>query len=117
TQIRLFKGQGSFQSPMSFDGIHIVNHMVADDESIHSSDEDLLPSPMAVSGLQEALYPIPHPNSHFLMGLESLGKDSDGSTDSEQEDRNSAPELEEEMANHIMCSESPNKPPSISTTV
>ncbi|XP_067876954.1 EVI5-like protein isoform X2 [Heterodontus francisci] len=117
TEIRLFKGQGSFQTPMSFDGIHIVNHMVADDESIHSSDEDLLPSPIGVSGLQEGLYPIPHGNSHFLRGLEISGKDSDGSTDSEQEDQNSALELEAEMANHIMCNESPNKAPSISTTV
>ncbi|XP_041033068.1 EVI5-like protein isoform X5 [Carcharodon carcharias] len=97
TEIRLFKGQGSFQTPMSFDGIHIVNHMVADDESIPSSDEDLLPSPMAVSGLQEGLYPIPHGNNHFLRGLEISGKDSDGSTDSDQEDRNSALELEAEM--------------------
>ncbi|XP_048377870.1 EVI5-like protein isoform X4 [Stegostoma tigrinum] len=117
TEIRLFKGQGSFPTPMSFDGIHIVNHMVADDESIQSSDEDLLPSPMGISGLQEGLYPIPHGNGHFLRGLEISGKDSDGSTDSDQEDRNSALELEAEMANHIMCNESPNKTPSISTTV
>uniref|UniRef100_UPI00398F0D19 EVI5-like protein isoform X4 n=1 Tax=Pristiophorus japonicus TaxID=55135 RepID=UPI00398F0D19 len=116
-QIRVFKGPGPFQTPMSFDGIHIVNHMVEDDESIHSSDEDLLPSPMGVSGLPEGLYPIPHGNSHFLRGLEISGKDSDGSTDSDQEDRNSALELEAEMANHIMCNESPNKAPSISTIV
>uniref|UniRef100_UPI00398E9D2E EVI5-like protein isoform X6 n=1 Tax=Pristiophorus japonicus TaxID=55135 RepID=UPI00398E9D2E len=117
TEIRVFKGPGPFQTPMSFDGIHIVNHMVEDDESIHSSDEDLLPSPMGVSGLPEGLYPIPHGNSHFLRGLEISGKDSDGSTDSDQEDRNSALELEAEMANHIMCNESPNKAPSISTIV
>ncbi|XP_043550623.1 EVI5-like protein isoform X3 [Chiloscyllium plagiosum] len=117
TEIRLFKGQGSFPTPMSFDGIHIVNHMVADDESTQSSDEDLLPSPMGISGLQEGLYPIPHGNGHFLRGLEISGKDSDGSTDSDQEERNSALELEAEMANHIMCNDSPNKPPSISTTV
>ncbi|XP_067829303.1 EVI5-like protein isoform X4 [Heptranchias perlo] len=117
TEIRLYKGPGPFQTPMSFDGIHIVNHMVEDDDSIHSSDEDLLPSPMGGSGLQEGLYPIPHGNSHFLRGLEISGKDSDGSTDSDQEDQNSALELEAEMANHIMCNESPNKAPSISTTV
>ncbi|GCC20461.1 hypothetical protein chiPu_0019021 [Chiloscyllium punctatum] len=117
TEIRLFKGQGSFPTPMSFDGIHIVNHMVADDESTQSSDEDLLPSPMGISGLQEGLYPIPHGNGHFLRGLEISGKDSDGSTDSDQEERNSALELEAEMTNHIMCNDSPNKPPSISTTV
>ncbi|XP_072925316.1 EVI5-like protein isoform X3 [Hemitrygon akajei] len=115
--IQLFKGQGHFQPPMSFDGIHIVNHMVEDDEFIHSSDEDLLPSPMGVSGLQGELYPIPRGNSHFLRGLEISGKDSDGSTDSDQEDRNSALELEADMANHVMCTDSPNKAPSISTTV
>ncbi|XP_059848130.1 EVI5-like protein isoform X3 [Hypanus sabinus] len=116
-EIQLFKGQGHFQPPMSFDGIHIVNHMVEDDEFIHSSDEDLLPSPMGVSGLQGELYPIPRGNSHFLRGLEISGKDSDGSTDSDQEDRNSALELEADMANHVMCTDSPNKAPSISTTV
>lgn len=108
-QIQLFKGQGHFQTPLSFDGIHIVNHMVEDDEFIHSSDEDLLPSPMGVSGL--------HGNGHFLRGLEMSGKDSDGSTDSDQENRNSALELEVDMANHIMCNDSPNKASSISTAV
>ncbi|XP_051897929.1 EVI5-like protein isoform X6 [Pristis pectinata] len=117
TEIQLFKGQGHFQTPMSFDGIHIVNHMVEDDEFIQSSDEDLLPSPMGVSDLQGELYPIPHGTSHFLRGLEISGKDSDGSTDSDQEDRNSALELEADMTNHVMCNDSPNKAPSISTTV
>lgn len=117
TEIQLFKGQGHFQTPLSFDGIHIVNHMVEDDEFIHSSDEDLLPSPMGVSGLQGDLYPIPHGNGHFLRGLEMSGKDSDGSTDSDQENRNSALELEVDMANHIMCNDSPNKASSISTAV
>lgn len=117
TEIQLFKGQGHFQTPLSFDGIHIVNHMVEDDEFIHSSDEDLLPSPMGVSGLQGDLYPIPHGNGHFLRGLEMSGKDSDGSTDSDQENRNSALELEVDIANHIMCNDSPNKASSISTAV
>ncbi|XP_078285564.1 EVI5-like protein isoform X1 [Rhinoraja longicauda] len=117
TEIQLFKGQGHFQTPLSFDGIHIVNHMVEDDEFIHSSDEDLLPSPMGVSGPMGDLYPIPHGNGHFLRGLEMSGKDSDGSTDSDQENQNPALELEADMANHIMCNDSPNKAPSISTAV
>ncbi|XP_069783817.1 EVI5-like protein isoform X4 [Narcine bancroftii] len=117
TEIQLFKGQGHFQTPMSFDGIHIVNHLVEDDEFIHSSDEDLLPSPMGVSGLQGELYPIPHANSHFLRGLAISRKDSGGSSDSEQEDRNSALEPEADVVNHVMCNDSPNKASSISTTV
>ncbi|XP_042201672.1 LOW QUALITY PROTEIN: EVI5-like protein [Callorhinchus milii] len=116
-EIRLFKGQRPFETSMSFDGIHIVNHMVEDDESIHSSDEDLLPSPMVVSGLQETLYPLQHGHANFLQGMEMSGKDSEGNTDSDPEDRNSALELDAELANHILCHDSPNKATSLSTTV
>ncbi|XP_042317961.1 ecotropic viral integration site 5 protein homolog isoform X3 [Sceloporus undulatus] len=41
-EIRCLKGKTSFSSPHTFDGIHIVNHLLGDDESLHSSDEDLI---------------------------------------------------------------------------
>ncbi|KAK6308830.1 hypothetical protein J4Q44_G00202930 [Coregonus suidteri] len=41
-EIRCLKGQraGSMSNQPAFDGIHIVNHYIPDDESDHSSDED-----------------------------------------------------------------------------
>ncbi|KAM7161993.1 ecotropic viral integration site 5 protein homolog isoform 3-T3 [Macrochelys suwanniensis] len=39
-EIRCLKGQKGFSDQPTFDGIHIVNHLIGDDESFHSSDED-----------------------------------------------------------------------------
>ncbi|XP_051776638.1 EVI5-like protein isoform X1 [Erpetoichthys calabaricus] len=88
TEIRLMKGHHqAFKDPMTtFDGIHIVNHEIGDGDSL-SSDEDLLPSRMVVGTLQDALYPLTSGNARFLCGVENPGKDSDGSTDSEQDER------------------------------
>ncbi|MBN3276366.1 EVI5L protein, partial [Polyodon spathula] len=96
TEIRLQKGhQQRFKDPMTaFDGIHIVNHVMGDGDSL-SSDEDLLPSPIAVGGLQDTLYPLNPGSACFLRGVENPGKDSDGSTDSEQEERTSAAQLQQ----------------------
>ncbi|XP_043940472.1 EVI5-like protein isoform X2 [Protopterus annectens] len=105
TEIRLFKGQKRFENPITFDGIHIVNHL-EDDDSIHSSDEDLLPSPMVVGGLQDSLYSLSTGDAHFLRVIDNSGKDSDGSTDSEQEDRNSAAELDSETDQSSVCPKS-----------
>ncbi|XP_062992416.1 ecotropic viral integration site 5 protein homolog isoform X3 [Elgaria multicarinata webbii] len=41
-EIRCLKGKRAFPGPHTFDGIHIVNHLIGDDESLHSSDEDLI---------------------------------------------------------------------------
>ncbi|XP_054547494.1 ecotropic viral integration site 5 protein homolog isoform X2 [Talpa occidentalis] len=41
-ELRCLKGQRSFSGQPSFDGIHIVNHLIGDDESLHSSDEDFI---------------------------------------------------------------------------
>ncbi|XP_069460102.1 EVI5-like protein isoform X2 [Ambystoma mexicanum] len=101
-EIRLLKGQ----KPMAFDGIHIVNHMTQDDDdSLHSSDEELLGSPMVVGALQDALYPLSPGNARFLRGLESSGKDSDGSTDSEEADDPGFPVVDSETKTDIMCAE------------
>ncbi|XP_041091708.1 EVI5-like protein isoform X3 [Polyodon spathula] len=105
TEIRLQKGhQQRFKDPMTaFDGIHIVNHVMGDGDSL-SSDEDLLPSPIAVGGLQDTLYPLNPGSACFLRGVENPGKDSDGSTDSEQEERTSAAQLYA----HMVCGETVN---------
>ncbi|XP_068095898.1 ecotropic viral integration site 5 protein homolog isoform X3 [Hyperolius riggenbachi] len=39
-EIHCLKSQKGFQDPRTFDGIHIVNHVMGDDVSFHSSDED-----------------------------------------------------------------------------
>ena len=39
-QIRCIKSQKGLSDPPTFDGIHIVNHIIEDDVSFHSSDED-----------------------------------------------------------------------------
>ncbi|KAM9130106.1 ecotropic viral integration site 5 protein homolog isoform 6-T7 [Pangshura tecta] len=41
-EIRCLKGQKGFSDQPTFDGIHIVNHLIGDDESFHSSDEDFV---------------------------------------------------------------------------
>ncbi|XP_061472645.1 EVI5-like protein isoform X3 [Rhineura floridana] len=85
-EIRLMKGQKPFEDSMGFDGIHIVSHLAVDDDSLHSSDEELLTSPMVVGALQDVLYPLSPHNTHFLRGAESSGKESDGTTDSDPDD-------------------------------
>uniref|UniRef100_A0A2D4FHD4 Uncharacterized protein n=1 Tax=Micrurus corallinus TaxID=54390 RepID=A0A2D4FHD4_MICCO len=39
-EIRCLKSKKTFPGTNTFDGIHIVNHLIGDDESLHSSDED-----------------------------------------------------------------------------
>ncbi|KAL7989302.1 hypothetical protein Chor_011968 [Crotalus horridus] len=96
-QIRLMKGQKPFEDSMGFDGIHIVSHLAVDDDSLHSSDEELLTSPMVVGALQDVLYPLSPHNTHFLHGTESSGKESDGTTDSDPDDPASAAEANGEI--------------------
>ncbi|KAJ8418550.1 hypothetical protein AAFF_G00000490 [Aldrovandia affinis] len=40
-EIRCLKGRRGLADPPSFDGIHIVNHYIADNGSYHSSDEEV----------------------------------------------------------------------------
>ncbi|XP_015673801.1 EVI5-like protein isoform X2 [Protobothrops mucrosquamatus] len=96
-EIRLMKGQKPFEDSMGFDGIHIVSHLAVDDDSLHSSDEELLTSPMVVGALQDVLYPLSPHNTHFLHGAESSGKESDGTTDSDPDDPASAAEANGEI--------------------
>uniref|UniRef100_A0A4W3HM06 Ecotropic viral integration site 5 n=1 Tax=Callorhinchus milii TaxID=7868 RepID=A0A4W3HM06_CALMI len=83
-EIRCLKGQRNFSGPPTFDGIHIVNHLV-DDDSFHSSDEDLVTDSMRVSNFLE----VPH---HFQshsrnVQMKTIEKDSEDSSDSDDEDR------------------------------
>ncbi|XP_028667276.2 EVI5-like protein isoform X1 [Erpetoichthys calabaricus] len=48
-EIQCLKGQRGLSDQHTFDGIHIVNHYLGDDESYHSSDEDLMPHSSRVS--------------------------------------------------------------------
>ncbi|XP_039590709.1 EVI5-like protein isoform X2 [Polypterus senegalus] len=48
-EIQCLKGQRGLSDQHTFDGIHIVNHYLRDDESYHSSDEDLMPHSSRVS--------------------------------------------------------------------
>ncbi|XP_028258874.1 ecotropic viral integration site 5 protein homolog isoform X3 [Parambassis ranga] len=72
-EIRCLKGQRSLASQATFDGVHIVNHYVGDDESYQSSDDDAAKDPTLQATQQRSGGRIKlHPNL--------------GDTDSEEED-------------------------------
>ncbi|KAM5322784.1 ecotropic viral integration site 5 protein homolog isoform 4-T8 [Glossophaga mutica] len=50
-ELRCLKGQRGFSGQPPFDGIHIVNHLIGDDESFHSSDEDFIDNSLRESGI------------------------------------------------------------------
>ncbi|XP_059130909.1 ecotropic viral integration site 5 protein homolog isoform X2 [Peromyscus eremicus] len=50
-ELRCLKGQRNFSSPPPFDGIHIVSHLIGDEESLHSSDEDFIDSSLQERGI------------------------------------------------------------------
>ncbi|XP_013369875.1 PREDICTED: ecotropic viral integration site 5 protein homolog isoform X8 [Chinchilla lanigera] len=50
-QLRCLKGQRGFSGQPPFDGIHIVNHLIGDDESFHSSDEEFVDNSLQESGV------------------------------------------------------------------
>ncbi|XP_037600071.1 ecotropic viral integration site 5 protein homolog isoform X3 [Cebus imitator] len=50
-ELRCLKGQRGFSGQPPFDGIHIVNHLIGDDESFHSSDEDFIDNPLRETGV------------------------------------------------------------------
>nr|XP_033780353.1 EVI5-like protein isoform X2 [Geotrypetes seraphini] len=86
TEIRLLKGQNPYEGPRAFDNIHIVNHMAEeeDEDSLHSSDDELLSCPMVVGTLQDVLYPLSPRNSSFLRSVDHPAKDSEGSSESDE---------------------------------
>ncbi|KAL6057471.1 hypothetical protein STEG23_032947, partial [Scotinomys teguina] len=54
--LRCLKGQRNFSNQPPFDGIHIVSHLIGDDESFHSSDEDFIDSSLQESGIAFPLH-------------------------------------------------------------
>ncbi|XP_038600954.1 ecotropic viral integration site 5 protein homolog isoform X1 [Tachyglossus aculeatus] len=77
-ELRCLKGQRGFPGQPTFDGIHIVNHLIGDDESFHSSDEDVL-----ANSIQEGGVHFPLPGRSGPMSLDPTGVDS---SESETED-------------------------------
>ncbi|XP_030647102.1 EVI5-like protein isoform X2 [Chanos chanos] len=73
-EIRCLKGQRGLPDPPNFDGIHIVNHYVPDDEPYQSSDEDAVKIPHLLESHPRGNRITLHPN------LED--SDSDGDSDS-----------------------------------
>ncbi|KAM4023018.1 ecotropic viral integration site 5 protein homolog isoform 2-T3 [Anomaloglossus baeobatrachus] len=54
-EIHSLKGHRGLQGQHTFDGIHIVNHIIGDDVSYHSSDEDLATSSLQTEGVHYGL--------------------------------------------------------------
>nr|XP_008999954.2 ecotropic viral integration site 5 protein homolog isoform X13 [Callithrix jacchus] len=106
-ELRCLKGQrGFFSGQPPFDGIHIVNHLIGDDESFHSSDEDFIDNPLRETGVG---FPL-----HRKSGLMSLDPAvADGSA-SETDDSM----LETRQSNRVVQKEHPpRRKESYSTTV
>ncbi|XP_028588604.2 ecotropic viral integration site 5 protein homolog isoform X2 [Podarcis muralis] len=55
-EISCLKGKKPFPGPHTFDGIHIVNHLIGDDESLQSSDEDFISNHVQESGVHFHLH-------------------------------------------------------------
>ncbi|XP_075038474.1 ecotropic viral integration site 5 protein homolog isoform X3 [Mixophyes fleayi] len=79
-EIRCLKSQRGFPGQPTFDGIHIVNHIIGDDVSFHSSDEDF-----ATGSLRQGDVHYGLTQTHGKMTL--VPSDSD-SSDSDVEDQN-----------------------------
>lgn len=89
-----------------FDGIHIVNHLIGDDESSHSSDEDLIERSLQESGIG---FPL-----HRKSGVMSVAPTVADGSESETEDS----VMETREGNQVDQKERPpRKRESYSTTV
>ncbi|XP_053447692.1 ecotropic viral integration site 5 protein homolog isoform X9 [Nycticebus coucang] len=77
-ELRCLKGQRGFSGQPPFDGIHIVNHLIGDDESFHSSDEDFIDNSLQESGIGFPLHRKSSPmslNAAVADGSESETED------------------------------------------
>ncbi|KAM8999849.1 ecotropic viral integration site 5 protein homolog isoform 5-T12 [Sarcophilus harrisii] len=77
-ELRCLKGKRGFSDQPTFDGIHIVNHLIGDDESFHSSDDDFIANSIREGGVH---FPL-----HRRSGLMTLDPAAEGSSESETED-------------------------------
>ncbi|XP_077928883.1 ecotropic viral integration site 5 protein homolog isoform X3 [Halichoerus grypus] len=104
-ELRCLKGQRVFSGQPPFDGIHIVNHLIGDDESFHSSDEDFMDNSLRESGVG---FPL-----HRKSGPMSLDPTVADGSESETEDS----VLETRDGNQMARKEQPPRRESYSTTV
>ncbi|XP_062959932.1 ecotropic viral integration site 5 protein homolog isoform X5 [Cynocephalus volans] len=105
-ELRCLKGQRSFSGQPPFDGIHIVNHLIGDDESFHSSDEDFIDNSLQESGVG---FPL-----HRKSVPMSLDPTVAGGSESETEDS----VLETRESDQVVQKEQPpRRKASYSTTV
>lgn len=105
-ELRCLKGQRVFSGQAPFDGIHIVNHLLEDDESLHSSDEDFMDNSLQESGIG-----FPLLRKSGLLSLDPTVADGSGS---EAED--SVPETRD--SSHLALKEQPpRRREAYSTTV
>ncbi|XP_014405508.1 PREDICTED: ecotropic viral integration site 5 protein homolog isoform X7 [Myotis brandtii] len=105
-ELRCLKGQRGFLGQPPFDGIHIVNHLIGDDDSSHSSDEDLIENSLQESGIG---FPL-----HRKSGAMSLDPTVADGSESETEDS----VMETREGNQVDQKEQPpRKRESYSTTV
>ncbi|XP_057356408.1 ecotropic viral integration site 5 protein homolog isoform X5 [Manis pentadactyla] len=96
-ELRCLKGQRVFSGQAPFDGIHIVNHLLEDDESLHSSDEDFMDNSLRESGIG-----FPLLRKSGLLSLDPTVADGSGS---EAED--SVPETRD--SGHLALKEQPTR--------
>ncbi|XP_029473951.1 ecotropic viral integration site 5 protein homolog isoform X5 [Rhinatrema bivittatum] len=75
--MKCLKGQ-RFTGQPTFDGIHIVNHLIGDDESFHSSDEDFITNSLQEGGV--------HFHMHRRTGQMAMGPAVEDSSDSDTEE-------------------------------
>ncbi|XP_044800614.1 ecotropic viral integration site 5 protein homolog isoform X9 [Bubalus bubalis] len=104
-ELRCLKGQRGFSSQPPFDGIHIVNHLIGDDESFHSSDEEFIDNSLQESGIG---FPL-----HRKSGPMSLDPTLADGSESEVEDS----VLETRDSSRVAQKEQPLRRASYSTTV
>ncbi|XP_055208246.1 ecotropic viral integration site 5 protein homolog isoform X9 [Gorilla gorilla gorilla] len=105
-ELRCLKGQRGFSGQPPFDGIHIVNHLIGDDESFHSSDEDFIDNSLQETGVG---FPL-----HGKSGSMSLNPAVADGSESETEDS----VLETRESNQVVQKERPpRRRESYSTTV
>lgn len=77
-ELRCLKGQRNFSSQPPFDGIHIVSHLIGEDEPFPSSDEEFMDGSLQESGLA---FPL-----HGKFGSVSLDPALADGSESEAED-------------------------------
>lgn len=104
-ELRCLKGQRGFSSQPPFDGIHIVNHLIGDDESFHSSDEEFIDNSLQESGIG---FPL-----HRKSGPMSLDPTLADGSESEAEDST----LETREGSRVAQKEQPLRRASYSTAV